>query len=153
PINVDVEESAQVSIVIDDFPNTYDNQFDLVLRGQDRIKIIQLGESGSSSFLEGVYGNEALFDFSYYPQSNVDYTLLEEADLIILNEINNLSSPLASNINSFMADGRAVLIIPSETMQLNSFSLLEGFSMIRSSTEPSLSQFSQPDIENPLFSD
>ncbi len=153
PINVDVEESAQVSIVIDDFPNTYDNQFDLVLRGQDRIKIIQLGESGSSPFLEGVYGNEALFDFSYYPQSNVDYTLLEEADLIVLNEIDDLSSPLASNINSFMADGGAVLIIPSETMQLNSFSLLEGFSMIRSSTEPSLSQFSQPDIENPLFSD
>lgn len=153
PINIDVEESAQVSIIIDDFPNTYDNQFDLVLRGQDRIKIIQLGESGSSSFLASVYGNEALFDFSYYPQSNVDYTLLEEADLIILNEINNLSSPLASNINSFLADGGAVLIIPSETMQLNSFSLLEGFSMIRSSSEPALSQFSQPDRENLLFSD
>ncbi len=153
PINVDIEESAQISVVIDDFPNTYDNQFDLVLRGQDRIKIIQLGENGSSPFLAGVYGNELLFDFSYYPQSNVDYTLLDEADLIILNEINALSSPLATNINSFMANGGAVLLIPSENMQLNSFSFLEGFSMIRSSAEPALSQFSQPDIENPLFSD
>ena len=28
PINIDVEESAKISVVIDDFPNTYDNQFD-----------------------------------------------------------------------------------------------------------------------------
>jgi hypothetical protein len=153
PLNPDLPDQSELLIKLEEYPNTYDNDFYLSLTGQDRISVVELGDQEGSAFLRSVFGNQSLFNFNAYKVANFDYTLLDQSDLIILNGIQSINPALISNLNPYIERGGVVLIFPPVNADLNSYSQLQGAKLLSAKTDESSFAFSNPDAFNPLFRD
>ena len=132
-----------------DFPVSFDNEFYVTLNFSDKIKVVEV--RNNNTFIEKVFGNSALFSYRGFGQGNVDLGVLAQADLVILNNIENPDSPLSGAVRNYQKGLGAVLIIPSVKNNLNSYlPIVAGLS----STKPEgseLSELDKPDFQNPFF--
>lgn len=152
PISGAVEEDLYAQIVIDDFPNTYDNTFHLVLSPVNRISVAVIENPTTLPYLRSVYGNADLFDLQVFPPGNIDYTAIDQANLLVLNEIPSITGALASAINNRLQAGGATLLIPSAETANTGYENIAGWSARLSPVASGALSFAVPDIESPYFS-
>ncbi len=148
-VTYDVNKLSLASIRIEEYPVTFDNEFYFVLDRAQRIKILELRDKNTGSYIPKVFSNSELFDFSSAESGNVDYSKLNNTDLVILNGIQELSSSLALVINDRLEKGEKVLLIPSEKPDISSYQLVT--SGISESTMEDRLLLATPDFGNPFF--
>ena len=132
-----------------DFPVSFDNEFYITLNFSDKIKIVEVRKG--NTFIEKVFGNEALFSYRAFEQSNVDLGVLSQADLVILNNIDNPDATLSGAIRDQQRGPGTLLIVPSSKSDLNAYrSLVAGLTLIK---EESIEMqiLDKPDFQNPFF--
>jgi hypothetical protein len=102
---------------------SYDNTLFFSLNQNDPIQIIALNskEKEKSSFLSSIYKSDR-FDLNVSTITNFDYSKISNADLIILNEIENFSPILKTNLEEFYRNGGTLVIIPSENASKTTYS-------------------------------
>ena len=86
-INFKLEAHNACRISFEDFPVTFDNDFYFALNQGRKIDILGIQGENASDVLSDVYANEQLFNYQAYSISNLDYNLINNADLVILNEV------------------------------------------------------------------
>src|SRR5262249_52760105 len=72
-------------VSFNDFPGTFDNEFFFTLNFSKPLRVMEIKQSVGPSFVERVFGNKQLFQFTSYPASNVDYSQITLADLVVVN--------------------------------------------------------------------
>ncbi|HCW07472.1 MAG TPA: hypothetical protein DGG95_08935, partial [Cytophagales bacterium] len=77
-------------ITINDFPVSFDNQFFFTLNYSSKIKVMEVRAQGSAPYIEKVFGNKETFFFQNYSPTNINYSLLQTADLVVVNGIDKL---------------------------------------------------------------
>ncbi|MCG9972518.1 vWA domain-containing protein [Christiangramia crocea] len=99
-------------IEIDDSGLRYDNKifFNIPDRRAAKVVIISNGED---EFLQRIY-TEPEFEIFLFGPSQIDFNQLNSANLIVLNEIDQLPSSLINNLANAQSNGASLLIIPSE---------------------------------------
>ncbi|SFU70843.1 N-terminal double-transmembrane domain-containing protein [Pustulibacterium marinum] len=130
----------------------YDNSLYFSIQKPEKIKVFTISNA-NDSYLEKLFNDEA---FSYTSQdiAALDYTIITQQNLIILNQLEDISSGLINALKSFGANGGKVVIIPSINSNTQSFNQLLGNSGIafdyKSSTEKNITEinFSHPLFEN-----
>jgi len=102
---------------------SYDNTLHFSLNQNDPIRILALysKEKGKSSFLSSIFKSDR-FDLNVNPITNFDYSKISNTDLIILNEIENFSPILKTNLEEFYKNGGTLVIIPSENASETTYS-------------------------------
>jgi len=102
---------------------SYDNTLFFSLNQNDPIQIIALSskEKEKSSFLSSIYKSDR-FDLNVSTITNFDYSKISNTDLIILNEIENFSPILKTNLEEFYRNGGTLVIIPSENASKTTYS-------------------------------
>ena len=132
-----------------DFPVSFDNEFYITLNFSDKIKIVEVRKG--NTFIEKVFANQALFSYRAFEQSNVDLGVLSQADLVILNNIDNPDATLSGAIRDQQHGPGTLLIVPSSKSDLNAYrSLVAGLTLIKeASTEMQI--LDKPDFQNPFF--
>ena len=151
-LSMPLEKINRVRIEFEEFPVTFDNDFLLVLNKSDRIKITEIKRAQEASPIEFVYGNTELFNFHSQHTSNIDYSLITQADILIVNQLDEIEEPLMETITNYMEANGTVLIIPHENTDITALQNLTGID-IRKSMLSELQELQPPDLSNPFFAD
>lgn len=137
-------------ITFSDFPISFDNEFSFALNYNSRLKVIEIKQGGPPSYIEKVFGNKAVFSFKSFTASNLNYSWLGSADLIVVNGMDKLDAALAEAINSYKEKSGALLIIPGFQPDLISYQKLVS-QPLTNATAAELSDLNKPDFRNPFF--
>jgi hypothetical protein len=132
-----------------DFPVSFDNEFYATLNFSDKIRIVEV-RSGNP-FIEKVFGNVSLFAFRSFEPGNVDVGVLSQADLVILNNIDNPDASLVQAVRNYQQGTGTVLIIPSAKIDLAAYqAMTPGLVLTKKETLES-GELDKPDFQNPFF--
>ena len=101
----------------------YDNTFYFSIEKPKKIKVTTIGTADKNAFLSKIYTSEE-FDVTNYTLSEINYSELENQHTIVLNELEEIPSSLATNLNDFYAKGGNVIIIPSASISVEKLNSL-----------------------------
>ena len=128
----------------------FDNHFFFNKNLNTKIKVLSIGKY--SNFLTKIY-NKKEFIFSETNVQNINYNTIQKQQLIILNELEEIPSTLQKTIKDFTINGGHLIIIPNETIKLNSynqfFTALK-IGSVREKNKDTL-KITQINYEHPLF--
>lgn len=139
-------------ISFEDYPVSFDNDFFLILKPNEKINVLELTTGMKEDPFPDVYGNTKLFKFTSQNVVNLDYSLIGESDLLILNELPNIDRSLEATILQYMDVGGTLLIIPPEHPDASSYARLTGIGInIDTATNDIKVSLRPPDYSNPFF--
>lgn len=150
PLNFGLEKVNRCRLSLEDYPVTFDNEFYFTLNLSDRIKILEIKNQDQITNIGRVYANQSLFNLLSYHVSNLDYSLINDMDMIVLNGLGEMDNALASLISTFVEDGGTLLIVPSEIPDLSFITRLTGRQFaIDQDTE--MANLASPPLQNPFY--
>ena len=138
---------AQLSF--SDYPVSFDNEFFFTLNYTGKLKVVEITGSKEAVSVATVYGNKDLFSFATFKASNLNYSMLGAADLIVLNQLDKIETSLLSALSSLKND-HCILVIPGIKPDAESYGNLISTKLVINQEEKP-QQLSIPDFKNPLF--
>jgi hypothetical protein len=111
-------------VEITDHPITFDDRLYFTLNVLERIPVLIITESKSNSFLMKLLGNDESFDLKVQNVQNLDFSMLQKVNFVILDELKTLSSGLQTELSTAINAGLNVLILPGEHSDLTSINNL-----------------------------
>ncbi len=134
--NAEVEFSIPVHQKLDGYLSimdnalAYDNRFYFNINAREKIKVLAISESESDYLNRLFRGDE--FDFNKFSPDRLDYSVLDDKNVIVLDNLNAIPSSLQTVLRSFFNTGGTVIIVPSINTDLSSYnSLLSSLSSTR----------------------
>jgi Aerotolerance regulator N-terminal len=140
----------KATLSFSDYPVSFDNEFYFTLNYSGKLKIIEIKAVKEITSIERVYGNKELFSFSSFQASNLNYSLLAAADLVIVNGLNKIEPSLQAALTSYK-NSNSLLVIPSQKPDVDSYQNLIGLKMRVNAEEKIPIQLNLPDFQNPLL--
>ncbi|MDN3493132.1 BatA domain-containing protein [Winogradskyella bathintestinalis] len=107
-------------LMIADAGLQYDNTFFFNINAKPKIKVLAINEAADDSFLNRIYTDDE-FDYKSYKWNALNFNLIPDQNLIVLNELTTISNALKTALIAFKADGGKQLIIPSDGINLESY--------------------------------
>lgn len=131
---------------------SYDNTLFFSLNKEKQIHVLSLHSQTNSykSFLASIYQTD-LFNFKEYAMTNFDYSRISEADLVILNEIEDVNSILISRLREFQNNGGTLVIIPDESTTPETFKGLVDTPGLYQNSIAAKREVTGINFEHPLF--
>jgi hypothetical protein len=115
-------QEAEISIT--DYPINFDDVYYFTFNVQQSVKVLTLNEGGENQYLKAAFGNTGFFQVQNQSVSNIDYSKLPENQLVILNEITNLSSGLSAELKQYIEGGGNVVVFPNKNANLENYKTL-----------------------------
>ncbi len=110
-------------LVIEDAGLQYDNSFYFNINAKPKIKVLAINKNTDDSFLKRIYTDDE-FEYNSFKINNLNFNLIPDQNLIILNELEAISDALKTALVSFKTDGGHILTIPSKEINLNAYNQL-----------------------------
>ncbi|MBT8259765.1 MAG: BatA domain-containing protein [Bacteroidia bacterium] len=109
-------------VVIEDSGLIYDNSMFFNINEASKIKVLTINDA-EDNYLKSIFSED---EFTYTSKSvnQLNFSTISEYNLVVLNELDNLSSALIVSLNSFINNGGSLLVIPSNEISLNSYNQL-----------------------------
>ncbi|WP_165733663.1 BatA domain-containing protein [Polaribacter sp. 20A6] len=109
--------------IVINFSDTFafDNVFYFTLKNDQKINILSIGSQ--ADFLSKIY-TENEFNLTQSIVQNTNYNSILKQQLIILNEVENISEILSKKIIEFSKNGGSLVIIPHKNLNINSYNSL-----------------------------
>ncbi len=99
----------------------YDNNLYFNLKKEPKIKVLAIGKN--SSFLNRIYTKDK-FNFESYNLKNLNYSLLQKQNTVIINELSSIPNSLTTALLQFTKEGGTLVIIPNTNIDVNSYKML-----------------------------
>lgn len=109
-------------VAITDTGLNYDNQFYFNIDKKSEIKVLVIGTT-SADFLKRIYSDDE-FDLTITTLEQLNYSTIDNQDLVILNEIQKIPSSLSTALKSFSTNGGSYVVIPATDGDFNSYNEL-----------------------------
>ncbi len=109
--NFNGEESLNGRIYLEDNSLLFDNELFISSNNERKINILAVNQV-NGDFLKRIY-TEDEFDFTAVKARDLNFNLLKDQNLIVLNEVKNISSNLAQELNTYLRNGGYLVVIPS----------------------------------------
>ncbi len=116
------DEIIQGRLEIMDSGLVYDNQLFFNIDEKEKIKVLAIGPE-DGQYLGRIY-TEDEFLFTSATLRTLDYGILENQNLIVLNEIKEIPSTLSTSLHSFTDNGGWLTVIPAIDMDVASYNVL-----------------------------
>jgi hypothetical protein len=107
-------------IELSDYPVTFDDKFYFSFEVAKTISVLSINSS-ESPYLNKLFGADSLFLLKNVQENQLDYSALSSNNLIILNELKNISSGLSQELKRFMENGGSVVVFPGSDIDLASY--------------------------------
>jgi hypothetical protein len=109
---------------ITDSPVIYDDAFYFSYNLSANIPVLVVDQGTPNVYLTSLLKSDSTFHYVRQAQQNLDFSSFSSYSLIILDELNSLSSGLSQELVRFVNQGGSLLIIPSGTIDQGSYSAL-----------------------------
>ena len=111
----------EARISFNDFPVSFDNEFYFALNFTEKINVIEIKSETKPTVIESVFGNKEVFRFRGYSIGNFNYSLLSQADLVVVNGLNAIDPSLASALRNYISRYGTVLFVPGTKPDITNF--------------------------------
>ena len=116
---IDNSNSFLGKFVLDDNGLIYDNDFYFNITKTNKIDVLGLGDS-EPNYLSKIFTDDK-FLYEFIKLKNLDYSKIQQKDLVIISEPKNLSKTLINNLKSFLSSGGTVIFIPAVDGKINNY--------------------------------
>jgi hypothetical protein len=117
----------EARISITDFPITFDDTYFFTFYVAEKINVLSINDQAENRFLGAAFAGLPYFDLTNLNVQNLTYSDFPQYQLIILNDLNGITSGLAFEIGQYVRNGGNVLIFPGIEADINSYkSFLSG---------------------------
>ncbi|MBC8319217.1 MAG: BatA domain-containing protein [Bacteroidetes bacterium] len=110
-------------IEIEDFPITFDDRMYFAFNVRQFVEVLVIGPGDNNKYLEKFYNSDDIFNISEMNYRSIDFSLLKNINLIILNGIPDISTGLISKAKQYIKDGGNLLFIPPLPESVNEISV------------------------------
>ena len=137
---------------VEDKPIEFDNDFYFSYELKEKIKVAEIYSKDANNYYKLIY-SDSLFNYSSFSLDQIDYQLLGDADLIILNDLEAIPSGLNSFLTKWIYDGGHCFVSPSEKFNKGEYDqFLSNFSIsISADTDTNNRRVAFLEIENKIF--
>lgn len=147
------KEDFHGHVNINDNSLAFDNTLFFSISKPKINNVLSIGEIEKSDFLSRIY-TKPEFNYNNSTINTLDYSQLNNQDVIILNELDNIPVALQTNLKSFVEKGGNAILIPSDKndiSNLNTFLNLFGDIQF-TNLESQEKKITKINFSNPLFS-
>lgn len=109
------------TLAIEDAPIVFDDKFYFTYEVTDATPIIVIQEDKSNRYLKAMYGYDSLFVYAEMRKNNINYSQFKDCQLVVLDQLKNLSSGLMDELGKFVKSGGNLLVFPSPDMEIGNF--------------------------------
>lgn len=140
---------------ITDNPVTFDDRFYFSYDIHTSLPVLCLNGTQSNIYLNSLLAEDSAFTFNNVSVNQVDYNALASYNLIIMNEIPDVSSGLSEELRKFVSNGGHLLVIPSADMDIGNYQkfLSSLGSNYYLSLNKTTQKIAQVNFNNPVYSD
>ena len=139
-------------ISVNDVPVTFDNRYYFSLEIKPSIDILQIG--ANSAAIAKVFGKDSIFNYTATSTGAIDYASLGKYDFIVLNELSEISSGLATQLEAFVQKGGVLTIVPPQVGKVDYNSLTTGLGLATYGTVvPKEISIDGEDLKRPFLRD
>ena len=118
------EDGIQCGVVrIEDAPITFDDELFFVYQVATANNVVVV-KSKDNRYLKAMYGMDSLFVYQEMPERQVNYSQFKQCNLLVLDQLKEVSSGLSSEIEKYVSGGGALLVFPGEEMNLSSMNAM-----------------------------
>jgi hypothetical protein len=110
----------QLEIRIEDYPVQFDDNYFLSLNIKESIKVLSINNR-PDRYINAVFRGLSNFDLSNIQPSKIQYDKFREYDLLILSDLQSISSGLATELKNYVESGGNLMLFPSEKAELESY--------------------------------
>ena len=109
-------------IKTNDFPITYDNSLYFSFTKTEKVNIYCINEAIENKAINTLFSKDtALFNYSSANATNINYNILKKQDLIVINELEQLSSGLLSELKNFSKSGGSIAVLPPKNPDFDTY--------------------------------
>ena len=108
---------------IEDVPITFDNKLYFAYNVSENTMVTAVYGKEQNRYITALYGKDSVFSFKAFSAGRIDYNQLRNSSLVVLDQLDEISSGLADELKKYLKNGGNVLLFPSATMNpsVNSF--------------------------------
>ncbi|MEZ5055958.1 MAG: BatA domain-containing protein [Saprospiraceae bacterium] len=106
---------------ITDYPVQFDDTYFFSFYVAEEIKVLTINENQENPFLNAVFQSIPAFVQTNQNSNGLEYSKFPSYQLIVLNDLQSISSGLAAELNQYVNKGGNVLVFPSSKADLNSY--------------------------------
>jgi hypothetical protein len=115
-------------LAITDYPIQFDDKHFFAFNVAEVINVLIINETTPSRYLDAAFAGIRNFKATNQLSRNINYSQFPNYQLIVLNELNAVSSGLAAELRQYANNGGNVLVFPGRQAELNSYqSFLNAF--------------------------
>lgn len=143
------------SLQITDYPVIHDDIFYFSYTVSAAIPLLCINKDGESKYLNSLFSKDSAFVFNNTSIKRINYSEFNDYRLIILNELNEISSGLVQELKRYMDNGGNLLIIPSKEIDIENYrEFLTSVNVdYYSKLDTINNKVSSLDIRHPIFRD
>lgn len=142
------------NIKLKDQSLSFDNQYFFSYKVESSRNIAIIKGSAASNYAESVYKTEEFFKLRVFNYLQVDYTYLNNCDVIILDEVDEFSSGLLSELEKQLKQSKVIISFPSSknSSKINDFNAR--FELAKNAAAEQLSErIEYINLNDPLFTE
>ncbi|MFT5761766.1 MAG: hypothetical protein ACI8WA_000888 [Polaribacter sp.] len=120
-ISFPIQNQAEINgKIVLDFNDvfSFDNTFYFTLNSTKKINVFSIGKE--HEFLSKIY-TENEFNFASSSLQNINYSVLQKQELLILNELEELPKSLITFLQSHLKEGKSLVVIPNTNSNLSTY--------------------------------
>jgi hypothetical protein len=106
---------------ISDYPIQFDDKFFISVNVPEEINVLSINDGLQNRYLTALFKGLNSYNLTNQNQNNVDYSKIKDFDLVILNDIRDISSGLAAELDNFIVNGGNALAFPSANASQSSY--------------------------------
>ncbi len=111
---------ANISLALTDYPVTFDDAYFLSIKPNALANVLLINAQTDALAIDKVYALDAFYNLSKQSINQINYSLFKNQELIILNQPEEISSGLSSELDKFLQGGGCLLIVPGN-VSVNSY--------------------------------
>ncbi|MCL2246217.1 MAG: BatA domain-containing protein [Lentimicrobiaceae bacterium] len=100
-----------------DTPITFDDRYYFVYDVAPSASIIAIQDKMQNRYLQALYGADSLFSYNAMNVNQINYSAFASAQLIVLDQIETISTGLAAELEKYVQNGGTLTIFPAEKME------------------------------------
>lgn len=120
-INIERPGVGRAELQITDYPIQFDDSYFVTFNVADRVKVLNINNGSSDRNLQAALNGLSVFQPTFTDAGQIDYGTLGEYQLIILSQLDQVSSGLGSRLSEYVNDGGNLLVFPPKTANLASY--------------------------------
>ena len=152
-LNFNLEPYNRGKISFEEYPVTFDNEFNFVIREAGKVQILEIKDKPEISPIGKVFADTTYFRHRSFQPGNLDYGAIVDADLVVVNGLSSLDENLQAALLSFREEGGTLLLIPGKEGFPPSVGLLAANISLNPSAIQESVRLAPVKKNNPFFND